>query len=137
LKTLTLTLTAVVMGALVAVSPVRAAEPAKDPQVIGLLFYADWCGSCKVLEPKLETVKEGLTGEPITFTRVDMTDDATKAYSERYARWIGLGSIYEEHAPGTGFMLLVDAESKEVLGRLTRVQSEDELRASILAAVNR
>ncbi len=49
-------LVAVAVGMLLGL-PVRAEQP-DSPKVIGLLFYADWCGSCKVLEPNLNAVKK-------------------------------------------------------------------------------
>jgi len=36
---------------------------------------------------------------------------------------------------GTGFMLLLNADSKEVLGRITRNDSEDDIRAAIRKAI--
>ena len=111
--------------------PAAKAAEAQDTKVIGLLFYADWCGSCKVLDPKLDAVKPDFAHQPVLFTRVDMTDDAAKAYAARYANYLGLGEIYAENQGRTGFMLLVDARGKKVLGSLTRNESEGDIRAAI------
>lgn len=118
----------------VAVSHVaQAQEPAapEQPKVVGLLFYADWCASCKVLEPKLNEVKKQFMDQPIYFTRVDMTDDSTQKQSGMLAEWVGLGEIYREHAPKTGFMLLIDPQTKKVLSKLTKTQSEAELKTAM------
>lgn len=113
-----------------------AEQPTTEkPQVVGLLFYADWCASCKVLDPKLDEVKKQLMDEPIYFTRMDMTDDRTKKQSEMLAEWVGLGEIYREHAPKTGFMLLIDPQTKKVLSKLTKTQSEAELKAAMEEAL--
>lgn len=124
--------------AAIAVPPVtRAQETAtkEGPKVVGLLFYADWCASCKALEPMLKEVKKQVMDQPIYFTRVDMTDDCTKKQSGMFAEWVGLGEIYREYAPKTGFMLLIDAKEKKVLDKLTKTQSEAELKAAIEQAI--
>ncbi|MEX0777763.1 MAG: thioredoxin domain-containing protein [Phycisphaeraceae bacterium] len=124
--------------AAIAVPPVTRAQetaPKEGPKVVGLLFYADWCASCKALEPKLKEVKKQVMDQPIYFTRVDMTDDCTKKQSGMFAEWVGLGEIYREHAPKTGFMLLIDAKEKKVLDKLTKTQSEAELKAAIEQAI--
>lgn len=105
------------------------------PKVVGLLFYADWCGSCKVLEPKLNAVKKEFSGQPILFTRVDLTDDFTKEQSVLLASQLGFTATYTENAPKTGFMLLLDPATGRVLSKLTKTQSEEELRAEIKKAL--
>lgn len=107
----------------------------EKPKVVGVLFYADWCASCKALEPKLNEVKKQVMDQPMYFTRVDLTDDCTKKQSGMFAEWVGLGEIYREHAPKTGFMLLIDAKEKKVLDKLTKTQSEAELRAAMEKAL--
>ncbi len=103
----------------------------EKPKVVGVLFYADWCGSCKVLDPKLDEVKKQFMDQPIYFTRVNLTDECTKKQSAMLAEWVGLGEIYREHATKTGFMLLIDPQTKKVLSKLTKAQSEAELKAAM------
>jgi thiol-disulfide isomerase/thioredoxin len=128
-------LSCAVIVALFCAAPLRRAGEHAKPKVIGLLFYADWCGSCKVLEPKPDAVKKDFTGQPILFTRVDLTDDFTREQSALYASWVGLKDSYAAHGAKTGFMLLIDAQGKKVLDKLTPDQSEDELRAAITSAL--
>lgn len=111
------------------------ADLAEGTRVIGLLFYADWCAACKVLDPKLEAVKPEFADQPIAFTRVDLTDEDTTAKSVKHVRDLSLEKIYAEHEGRTGFVLLVDAREKRVLGRLTHDQSEGDLRQAISKAL--
>lgn len=111
-----------------------AAQASAKPKVVGMLFYADWCNSCKVLEPKLQGVKQDFKGTGVLFSRFDLTDDFTKEQSALFASLLGWSNIYEDNQ-ATGFMLLVDPKSKRVLGRLTKAQSPDELRAGIRQAL--
>jgi thiol-disulfide isomerase/thioredoxin len=116
-----------------AAQPARADDaPAEQkPQVVGLVFYADWCGTCKVLEPRIDEVKKELADKPVYITRVDLTDDATRAQSQLFANWVGLGEIYQEHGGATGFMLLIDPEEKKVIQRIGAQHSEQQIRQAI------
>ena len=107
---------------------------AEKPQVIGMLFYADGCASCKVLEPKLKEVVREFQGQGILFTRFDLTDEFTKDQSALYAAWVDLDEVYRDN-PKTGFMLLINPKTKNVLGTLAKNQSPEELRKNIQTAL--
>jgi thiol-disulfide isomerase/thioredoxin len=111
----------------------RADEAASQqkPQVVGLIFYADWCGTCKVLEPRIDEVKKELTDKPVLITRVDLTDEATRAQSQLFANWVGLGEIYREQGGATGFMLLIDPEEQKVIQRIGAQHTEEQIRQAI------
>ena len=122
---------AVSFGLLLAAT-ITAAEP---PKVVGVLFHADWCSSCKALAPKLAAVRPDFAGQPVLFTQVDFTDDNTRAQADLLAAWLELGPAYAEQGRKTGFMLLLDAKTRRVLGKLTKAQGEEELRAAIARAL--
>jgi thiol-disulfide isomerase/thioredoxin len=113
----------------------KAEHPKQAHDVIGMLFFADWCAACKELEPKLDAVRRGYAERPIRFTRVDLTDDAAKEQSARRAEEAGLSAVYAKHADKTGFVLLIDARTKKVLDRLVATQTADEMRTTIDGAL--
>ena len=117
-----------------------AQEPKQEPKIekpklLAVLFYADWCNSCKVLEPKLNQVKREFQGKPILFTRFDMTDEFTKDQSANYAALVGLENFYRENDGKTGFVLLIDTESKKLLGRITKEKTPEEIRTALTHAL--
>ena len=97
------------------------------PVVYGVLFYADWCGSCKALEPKVAQAREEaeLDSQDILFVTLDLTNDATKHQASMMAAMLGVSHVYESNAGKTGFMLLLNAVNGEKLAQLTKKMEPD------------
>ena len=110
---------------------------AEEPKVVGVLFYADWCTNCKVLEPKLTAIKQEFADQPIIYERIDLTDSTTRKVSFADAKKKGLGLIARRYGRATGHMVLVNAESKEVLGRIFSGQSKAQIRQKFRTALAR
>ena len=107
------------------------------PAVIAVMMHADWCGSCKSLDPKVTQAREEakLDEQDVLFVTFDLTDDTTKAQSKMMAAALGIAEVYESNAGKTGFMLLVNAESGDKLARVTNKLKADEIADSILASL--
>ena len=56
----------------------------------------------------------------------DFTSDETKAASKKRAADLGLAELYADNQ-STGFVLLIDSESKETVAKLTSRQKTDEM----------
>ena len=108
----------------------QGCEDAKETKLYAVKFHADYCGHCKKLTPSLETLNTKLEGEGVEFVKFDLTSDASKAESKKMAEKLGLEDIYNSNK-GTGYVLLVQADSKETVGKLTSMQSEDDMYSSI------
>lgn len=127
-----LPLLAIVLGIFLTGQSAVAGEGPQAPERIAALFYADWCGSCKVLDPKVEEAKAKLAEDTKTlFVTFDLTDDTAKAQSAMLAEALGLGSIYKAHGGKTGFMLVVDADDKSVLHKLTKTDEVATIRTHL------
>ncbi len=113
-------------------APKQKVEP---PKVLAVLFYADWCSSCKELEPKLNKVKRDFEGKPILFTRFDLTDEFTNDQAARYAALLGLEKYYTDNGGKTGYMLLIDSHSKKVLGRINKQDSSEAMKGALTSAL--
>jgi len=116
------------------VSLAAAADPV-EPKVVGLMFFADTCASCKVLDPKIQAVKGEFVEEPILFATFDHSNDGTKAQAAMLAAALGVGDIYAAQEKASGFLVLVDAKTKQPVGKLTRDMSEDDIKAEINKAL--
>ncbi len=129
--------TIIVAAGLVAGGTIAHAGEASEStkaDTYAVLFYADWCGSCKVLDPKLEEARASLSDEPVLFATFDMTDENTTKQTAMLANALRMDDLFNENAGRTGFLLLVDAESHEVVDRITREDSAEEIEAKIAAA---
>ncbi|WOO41383.1 TlpA family protein disulfide reductase [Rubellicoccus peritrichatus] len=127
-------LTALVLLSFFGISQANAMEAA-EPKVIGLLFYSDSCGSCKVLDPKIETAKNDYTTEPILFVTFDHSNAGSKNQAALLADSLSLGKIYDAQKKASGYMLLVDPKSGKVITKLTREMSEDDIKAAFNSAL--
>jgi len=116
---------------LAAVPAAQAKTPAAEPQTYAVLFYADWCGSCKTLDPKVTEARQSLADSPILFLTFDLTDDASKHQSAMLAEAVGLDSLYTENGGKTGYLAIVEASSGKVLGKLTKSDSAEAIAAKL------
>lgn len=97
------------------------------PKSIAVLMYADWCPSCKILDPKLQAVQPEFAQSGILFLRFDFTDAGTTHQSSMLAHSLGLSELYERNGGRTGYMVLVDRATGQVTTRITKDHSEPEI----------
>ncbi|NNE41333.1 MAG: thioredoxin family protein [Marinicaulis sp.] len=111
-------------------------EALEDARVAAVLLRADWCTSCKILEPKLDVVKAQDAIDGLAHVTIDYTDrDKGALYAA--AVEIGVGEAIYKYLDGdvtTGIVLLVDLASNEVVGDLRKSLSEVELREAMTKA---
>ena len=109
---------------------------AEDSRLVAVLSYADWCGSCKILEPKVEAVQASGAVEGVSFLTLDYTDrDVEAIFAAADAAGVG-EAVRAQFAQSvkTGIMLLVDRDDKKVVSVVKKEMTNDEIAAAIQAA---
>lgn len=105
-----------------------------EPEVVAATFSSAWCSSCKILEPRLAKIIPGFRDQPVKFVKLDFTFGQRGEVAE-LAEQEGLADIYPQFEGATGFTLLVDAETGEIIDRLTINHSDKAMRAVIAQAI--
>ena len=104
---------------------VETAKTEKN-KLLALTFHADYCGACKALNPSVMNLQAKLEGQPVQWVKFDFTSKESKAKSAELASELGVSDHYRNNQ-ATGFVLLVDADTKKQVGKLTSEQSSDEM----------
>jgi len=135
----------VLVAALAGVGQASSTQPASTqpctdaemqrPKVIAVKFHADWCGFCKAMGPVFEEMQAKFDQEPVLYVEFDQTREFGRKQSAYMAGALGLDGVWMENGGKTGFVLLVDATTKEVMQRLSHEQSLKEMGAALQEAV--
>jgi len=115
-------------------APSRGASP-EAPQMLVVKFHADWCGSCKAMGPVYEDMTNKFDKDSALFVKLDFTNASTSKQAEYNAAALGLNSAWEQYGNTTGFILLIDANSKKILDKLGPADNWKEMQARFKAAL--
>ena len=90
----------------------------KKAKLYAVAFHADYCGACKKIGPSVMELADKLKDQPVEFVKFDFTSDESKSLSKEKAKEFGLEEVLSNNE-GTGYVVLVDAETKKEVGKLT------------------
>lgn len=96
-----------------------AARTMPKPVLLAVYVYASWCPNCKILGPAIEEARaQGmLDKKDILFVRLDLSDKAAIHQSRLLAQALGLEEWLKTQGSATGYMALIDAETREEAAR--------------------
>ena len=117
-------------------APATNADAAYDgePELVAATFASAWCSACKVLKPRVVAVMDDFAASPVSFIELDFTFGERDDIRERAVQ-AGFAAVYDRFKGATGFTLLIDAETGEVIDTLTMNHSRDAMRQAIAGAL--
>ncbi|NJM14844.1 MAG: hypothetical protein HC896_05215 [Bacteroidales bacterium] len=89
-------------------------------------MHADWCPACQKMEPTYLDLQAELTTDKLLFFRFDLTDDQTKKQSLIKAGELGITKVLSD-IRGTGFLVIIDAQTKEKLKVFTNSDNKETI----------
>jgi len=116
-------------------SPAQAAATATKTKAV--LIYADWCGSCKILDPKIKAIQAKGDIAGLEFVTLDYSNkDDTDFYNQAEAA--GVGDAVKNYLGGkvkTGQLVLVDLDDKAVIGKVTKTSEPADIMKALKDAI--
>ncbi len=110
---------------------------ATAPELYVVMFRADWCTPCKVIEPVIHSALNSLNDAQIEYVTIDITTPSVSEISAhaafdrnivpQYNRWLGV----------TGFAALIDADTKQTLGCVNLLYDQTAMRNHIASLKNK
>ena len=110
-------------------SPALAQTPSPDLYVV--MYRADWCPPCKIVEPAIDQALATLRDPAIEYVEIDISTPglgergAHAAFDRQivpqYNKWLGL----------TGFAAIIDATNKQTLGCVNMLYDADSMATHI------
>lgn len=113
-----------------AVQDASADTRTDEPRLVAALFRSNWCGPCKVLEPRYEAVMAEYAEAPLERVRFD-SSFGRRGVLARRAREEGVSAVYEATAGATGFVLLIDRDTGDVLAHISMAYSDADIRGAL------
>jgi len=112
-------------------------KPAEAPKIIAIKFHADWCGFCKAMGSTFEELQAKFDTLPVLYLVLDHTREYNRKQSAYLAYALDLADVWAEFGGKTGFILLINAKTKQVVTKLTHQQSLKEMGALLVEAVKK
>lgn len=101
-----------------------------EPRLVAAMFRSSWCSACRIIEPRVEDVREEYEDAAVDWVKFDFTLGRRGGLRE-LAQAEGLLPIYDEAAGSTGFMLLIDRDTGQVFEMITMDYGRDQIREAL------
>ena len=95
-------------------SSAHAVPTGSDLYVV--MFRADWCAPCKIVEPNLRDAMSMLSDPKIEYVNIDISTPSLSEISAHRAFDLNIVPQYNSWMGVTGFAAIIDADTKRTLG---------------------
>ena len=104
------------------------------PTIKAVMFYADNCGSCKILDPKLQEAMTIINDEKLELVKFDFSNKDKIAMTRDLAKNAEVDNILQEYGAKTGFVVLVNQKG-EVVEKLTKKDDTAEIAGKLAMSI--
>ena len=105
---------AVILAVVAPWAPV-AAEPAATEQTpIVVKIHADWCGTCRKLNPTWASLQQ-IYGDRVRFVVLDVSDRDALAQSMLEADRLGIRALFNAYRSRTGTIAVIDGRTLQAV----------------------
>jgi len=87
-----------------------------NPDIYVVMFRADWCSPCKVVEPNIQQALNTLRDPKIEYVNIDISNPGLSEIGAHAAFDRNIVSQYNRWLGVTGFAAIIDADTKTTLG---------------------
>lgn len=112
---------------------VEEASSSGKPYVVKI--HAQWCAVCLATKRVWSEIQDAYA-DRVNLLVLDVTNRATADASRAEARRLGLERFFDEHAGGTGTILVLDGRTKAVTASINGSRDFASYRTAIDAALN-
>lgn len=102
--------------------------------VKAVVFYATNCGSCKILEPRMEEAMAAINANKIDVVKFDFSSKETIEATKALANEKNVNDTLQQYGAKTGFVVLLDQDGNEV-NKLKVDDSSADIAAKIVKAI--
>jgi len=116
---------------------VADSEAIRNAKMKAVLVYADWCSSCKVLDPAIMKARDLSPMPGVEFVVLDYTEkNETDFYAQAEAAGIEPAiRTYLDGTVKTGLLLLVDVDDGKVIQKITKADTAPAILSKIQNAI--
>jgi len=107
------------------------AQAQQRPDMYVVVFRADWCGPCKIVEPNLSRAMGMLGDQGLEVVMIDITTPASSERSAHMAFDRNIVGQYNQWYGTTGFVAMIDADTKRTLGCVNMMYNADAMATHI------
>jgi len=115
----------------VGISAHAQAQAQQRPEMYVVIFRADWCGPCKIVEPNLDRALKKLNDPALKVVVIDVTDSPRIERSAHTAFDHQIAKQYNMWYGVTGFAAMIDADTKTTLGCVNMMYDAGSMAAHI------
>lgn len=101
------------------------------PDMYVVMFRADWCGPCRIVEPKLKQALVNLRDPKIEYLVIDISHPSTSEIGAHAAFDRQIVPQYNGWLGTTGFAALIDADTKRTLGCINMLYDTGAMQSHI------